>query len=180
MKISEIHVGMQVKHPEYGLGKVKSVSEAAAEINFNTGIRTLDPVISGLQPAEPSVAVSGLEQPLKAVIEDMARAIVDAMGIEKPETVVDELGPRWRHGRLVLHPADAAQQSKEVPVEVFFHKVVMMRNNLRVLEQKINAHEILSDSEKVDLQQYITRCYGSMTTFNILFQSKSGQFATKE
>jgi hypothetical protein len=103
---------------------------------------------------------------------------VEALGLEKDDTIVQGIANRWQRGTLVLRPADASVQSKEVPLETFFHKIVMMRNNLRVLEQKVNASDKLTDADKVDLQQYITRCYGSLTTFNILFKNKEDQFSS--
>ena len=125
---------------------------------------------------EPQVSVSGLDVPLKQFIEETLTAAVTKLGLEKPDAVVEQLGLRWHGGRAVLHPADAALQAKEVPLEVFFHKIVMVRNNLRVLEQKINAHEKLTDGEKIEMQQYLTRSYGSLTTFNVLFKEKEDQF----
>lgn len=82
------------------------------------------------------------------------------------------LGDKWHGGIMLLQPADKSLKPKEIPIDDFFHKIVMLRDRLRVLEQSINSNKTLSDEEKVNIQQYITRCYGSLTTFNILFKNK--------
>jgi hypothetical protein len=90
-----------------------------------------------------------------------------------------EMGARWRDGTLVMKPGTDDNQPKEIPLEAFFHKIVMVRDRLRVLESKINSHNKLEEAEKVDLQGYISKCYGTLTTFNILFQDKEDQFNSK-
>jgi len=177
MKIEGLHVGMKVRHPQYGVGVVKTISEATADIQFDEGRRTVAPEPSGLEPAEAQARIRALDLPLAQVIQQAVEATIQRLGLERPESVVAQLGARWHKGRLVMHPADPALQTKEVPLELLFHKVVMIRNNLRVLEQKINAHPQLTDGEKVEMQQYITRCYGSLTTFNLLFKEKEDQFS---
>ena len=176
MKIEALHIGMRVRHPQYGVGVVKTISETTAEIQFDDGRRPLAPEQSGLEPAEPRAAVAGLEVPLEQFVKQTVDAAVQRLGLEKPDAVVEKLGARWHAGKIVLHPSDPSLQTKEVPLETFFHKIVMVRNNLRVLEQKINSHDKLSDGEKIEMQQYVTRSYGSLTTFNVLFKEKEDQF----
>jgi hypothetical protein len=176
MKIEALHIGMSVRHPQYGLGTVRTISEVTAEIQFNDGRRTVEPNAAGLESAEAQVSLNGLDMPLKQLIAETLAAALKSRALAQTDAIVEKLGLRWHSGKLVMHPADTALQTKEVPLETFFHKIVMVRNNLRVLEQKINAHEKLSDGEKVEMQQYITRCYGSLTTFNVLFKEKEDQF----
>ena len=86
------------------------------------------------------------------------------------------MGERWQNGKIIIQPADPSLKPKEIPIDDFFHKIVMLRDRLRVLEQNINSSKNLNDEEKVNLQQYITRCYGSLTTFNVLFKNKEQWF----
>jgi hypothetical protein len=183
LRTETLRIGMKVIHPSYGTGTVKAITERTVDISFDDGVHTISPEVSRLEPAEPLAVVQGLEVPLAQLIEDIAYAVGSKLEAQArraaEETIVDELGSRWHDGRLVLHPADPSLQPKEVPLEAFFHKIVMIRNNLRVLEQKINGNEKLTDGEKVEMEQYISRCYGSMTTFNLLFARRENQFNSK-
>ena len=179
LNIENLHIGMKVNHPRYGIGVVKALTAHTADISFDDAPRTIEPSSSELASAEPTAALTDLQVPLANLIRDTAQAVVEALGLEEKDVLVEGLANRWQSGSLVLQPADSSLQPKEVPIEIFFHKIVMIRNNLRVLEQKVNASDKLSDADKFDLQQYITRCYGSLTTFNILFQNKEDQFSTK-
>ena len=178
LNIENLHIGMKVLHPRYGVGIVRSLTQQTAEIGFDDAPRTVAPASSELTSAEPTATLTELQVPLDNLIRQTAQSVVEALGLEKSDTIVEGLAARWQRGTLVMQSADTTLQPKEVPLETFFHKIVMIRNNLRVLEQKVNANDKLSDADKFDLQQYITRCYGSLTTFNILFKDKDDQFRT--
>ena len=103
---------------------------------------------------------------------ELVREVIDQeLGVSETR-----LGGRWEGGTVVLQPGDPATKAKEMPLDDFFHKLVMVRDRLRVLEAKLNAHPKLSEAEKVELQQYVTRVYGSLTSFNVLFKNKEDQF----
>jgi hypothetical protein len=108
-------------------------------------------------------------------IEDFRRVLRDVLSEELGLSAA-ELAPRWEGGELVLRPGKPGLQEKSLPIETFFHKIVMLRDKLRVLEQKVNGHAGLTDQDKVQLQAYITGCYGTLTTFNVLFQSRDEGF----
>ncbi|HYD40618.1 MAG TPA: hypothetical protein VEB43_07295 [Anaeromyxobacter sp.] len=124
-------------------------------------------------PASPRNAEPLPEDLVAMTREEFAQAIREALADESAPV---KLAPRWEGGTVVLKPGDPSTQPKEIPLDSLFHKVVMIRDRLRVLEQRINGHEKLSDAEKVEMQQYVTRCYGSLTTFNLLFRDEREKF----
>lgn len=134
------------------------------------GLRPAPSTPSASAPASPSVSVDG------GLDEDRLRQIVGEAIDELLGLSHVPLANRWRGGELVLKPSDPTMLEKAIPIEVFWHKIVLLREQLRNLERVVNAQEGLADADKVQIQQYITRCYGSLTTFNVLFKDKSQQF----
>ena len=178
MNIVDLRPGLNVLHPQFGLGDVKVLTEKTAEILFNEGRKTLsDEQVRELKPADPRAKIEGLERPLRDLIAEVVEITTEKLNLRVADDgLAPQLASKWQGGKLVLQPADSALAAKEIELDVFFHKIVMVRDNLRVLEQKINAHPKLNDAERVELQHYITKSYGSLTTFNILFREKELNF----
>lgn len=163
-------VGSRVKHPAYGDGVIIGLDIAAYEVVFMTyGKKHVfkdqaDWEVIEAIPAENDISFTEAEKSL-------VRILTTYNGLD---TKVD-LGEKWNNGLLILKPEDDSMKSKEMPIDTFFHKIVMVRDRLRVMEQRINSSK-LSDEEKVNLQQYISRIYGSLTSFNVLFRYKEDHF----
>lgn len=172
----ELGVGSRVEHDNFGRGTIVDIGSEHYTIWFKqigttkalakdfAGLR----VLKAEEIAESAggvVSLADLELAIDKVLD--RRADIE-------EKVA--LGNKWNGGMLILKPGEANLQSKEIPIETFFHKIVMVRDRIRVMEQQINAHKVLTDEQKVDLQQYITRMYGSLTTFNVLFKNEHEQF----
>src|SRR5256885_15938131 len=113
MKIESLRIGLRVRHPQYGLGEVKSIAEATASVLFGEGPRTVSPETSGLEPAEPAMSVSGLEMPLDQFLKNTVTAVLDRLGFEKTKSVADQLGTRWHKNKQGVHPAGASLPPQE-------------------------------------------------------------------
>jgi len=163
-------IGSRIDHPEYGKGVVTNVSSKHYWVTFlENGLKTIDldadfEVIEGVEDEVDSVSFFDVERSLVKILEKWS---------DTHEKVA--MADKWKGGKLILEPDDGTA-NKEIPIETFFHKIVMVRDRIRVMEQKINSSKNLDDQEKVDLQQYITRVYGSLTSFNVLFKTKSDHF----
>jgi hypothetical protein len=169
--MKDLGIGSRIEHPRFGEGILASVGPVHLKCSFfGKGIVEIPKdddftVLEAYHDEEQKIDPYDLRYTLKKVLEDFS---------DLNEPVL--MGEKWKGGNMILQPADRNLKGKEIPVETFFHKIVMLRDRLRVLEQKINAHKVLDDVEKVEMQQYITRIYGSLTTFNVLFRHSQDQF----
>jgi hypothetical protein len=172
MKIKELRIGQCVRHPLHdGTGDVTRIEAKQAEVFFNHGKITL-----GESEVDKLVPLDTVDTSHMDIHEIISKAVSSAIDALSENNRSAELAKKFQQGKLILQPADPALASKDVELESFFHKIVLVRDNLRVLEQKINSHKELTDLEKVELQQYLTRMAGSLTTFNCLFQDKESHF----
>ena len=172
MDQTTLGIGTRLQHTQHGPGVIVGVKFATYMIAFiNTGMKEIDktdPQLEEIIPENVSVEVETQKKKKKSLLKILRMW----GGITEPVP----LGDRWIKGMMILQPADKSLKPKEIPIEDFFHKIVMLRDRLRVLEQNINSSKTLTDEEKVNIQQYITRCYGSLTTFNVLFRNKEQNF----
>ena len=163
-------IGSRINHDQYGKGVVTNVSSKEYWVTFiDGGLETIEidsefEVIEAAENEVDTISLYDVEQSLLSILKKWN-------GLGEPVAI----GDKWKGGNMKLVPGQAGLAHKDVPIDVFFHKIVMLRDRLRVMEQKINVSN-LEEIEKVELQQYITRIYGSLTTFNILFKSQNDHF----
>jgi hypothetical protein len=163
-------IASRINHSEYGKGVITNVTSKHYWVTFiDTGLETIDldsefEVIEAAEDDVDTVSFYEVERSLKSILKKWSDA-----------SEVITIADKWKGGTLILQPGDDNLKSSELPIDKFFHKITMVRDRLRVMEQKINSSN-LEEQEKIDLQQYITRSYGSLTSFNVLFKLKSQQF----
>lgn len=163
-------IGSRINHPEFGKGVVTNVTSKHYWVTFiDRGLETIDldttfEVIEATEDDVDTVSFFEVESSLVQILKKWSDV-----------SEVVPIADKWKGGNLILEPGDTSLQGKEIPIDTFFHKITMVRDRLRVMEQKINSSN-LDEQEKIDLQQYITRSYGSLTSFNVLFKLKTQQF----
>ncbi|WP_347921908.1 hypothetical protein [Pontimicrobium sp. SW4] len=166
-------IGSRINHPDYGKGVVTNVTSRHYWVTFiDNGLETIE-----LDSEFEVIECANTDDVDTVSLFDVESSLVDILKKWSDASEVVPIADKWKGGNLIMEPGDTALQSKEVPIDTFFHKIVMLRDRLRVMEQKINSSKNLDEQEKIDLQQYITRCYGSLTTFNVLFKQKTQQFS---
>ena len=164
-------IGSRINHTTYGKGVVTNVSSKMYWVTFiDSGLETIEidddfEVISASDDEVDTVSFYEVEKSLRDILKKWSDV-----------SEVVPIADKYKGGTMILNPKDPGLVSKEIPIDTFFHKIVMLRDRLRVMEQKINSSKVLDEQDKIDLQQYITRCYGSLTTFNVLFRYKEDCF----
>ena len=165
-------IGSRINHTDHGFGVVTNVTSDLYWVTFQkNGLETITfddnfEVIDAVEDEVDSISFYEVESTLRKLLKEYS-------DISEVVTIAD----KYKGGKLILEPKDTNLSSKEIPIDTFFHKVVMVRDRIRVMEQKINSNKTLDDQDKIDLQQYISRIYGSLTTFNVLFKLKSDHFS---
>lgn len=168
MKI--LGIGSRIQHSEFGKGVITNVSSKAYWVTFiENGLETinLDSEFEVIEAAENEVDTVSFY--------DVEKSLLHLLKKWSDISEIVPIGDKWKGGKIILDPGQAGVASKEIPIDTFFHKIIMVRDRLRVMEQKINASNI-EEIEKIELQQYLTRIYGSLTTFNVLFKSTTDYF----
>ncbi|MCX6234387.1 MAG: hypothetical protein NT175_06620 [Bacteroidetes bacterium] len=164
-------IGTRIVHPEFGAGVVIQVYSDAYEITFiDHGTKQILKSFQGLKVTDfvsQETDLLSYEKMEKRFL-NIIRRFSDLQ-----ETVT--MAKKWIGGRLILEPGDKDLQGKDMPIDILFHKIVMIRDRLRVMEQKVNSSN-LPEVDKIEIQQYITRIYGSLTSFNVLFAEKDDYF----
>ncbi|MET0393390.1 MAG: hypothetical protein ABW019_09630 [Chitinophagaceae bacterium] len=172
MEQTTLGIGTRLQHTQYGPGVIVGIRYATYLISFiNHGVKEVDKTDSKLEEIIPENVTEEIE-----THSEVEKSLLKMLRLWGGLSETVPLGDKWAGGMLLLQPADKSLKPKDIPITDFFHKIVMLRDRLRVLEQNINSHKGLSDEEKVNIQQYITRCYGSLTTFNVLFKNKEQWF----
>ncbi|MCB4809070.1 hypothetical protein LG651_12500 [Tamlana sp. 62-3] len=163
-------IGSRINHAEFGKGVVTNVTSQHYWVTFiENGLETIDldsdfEVIEAAQDEVDTVSFYDVETSLVKILKKWSDA-----------SEVVPIADKYKGGTLILQPADENLKPYELPIDKFFHKITMVRDRLRVMEQRINSSD-LDAQQKIDLQQYLTRIYGSLTSFNVLFKSDSHKF----
>jgi hypothetical protein len=172
MEQTTLGIGTRLQHTQFGPGVIVGIRYATYLLSFiHHGIKEIEKTDTNLDEIIPENVTVEIE-----TVAETEKSLLKILRLWSGISEVVPIGDKWKGGTMLLQTYDKTQKPKEIPIEDFFHKIVMLRDRLRVLEQNINSNKKLSDEEKVNIQQYITRCYGSLTTFNVLFKNKEQWF----